>query len=148
MSILKKYKFLLFTTIFSLAFIVFFAWKIFTKKDNGFSHLVNRKPNHELDVSSILNLLKNNDSVFLKANEVLEIEGHIKEINYKNDRTTIFLGIENDNNAYVICDMQNNQKEEITKLNIEDKVKLKGVYKGYLANAIFLNCIISKTNYE
>ncbi len=144
---LKKPKILV-STIVTVLVVVFFTWRTINKKDTGFRNLVNQKPSYEMDVDAILNMVKNGNNSVLKVNEVVEIEGAIKEINFKNDRITVYLGATSDYNASVICDMQKNQKEKITKLNINDKVKLKGVFKGYLANAIFLNCIISETNYE
>lgn len=77
------------------------------------------------------------------ADKVLEVKGKILEINHLNNRTTVILEGEGKNGPTVICDLIKGQTETITGFNVADTVVVKGIYKGFLKDAIFLNCIIS-----
>lgn len=146
MKINRKYSLLiLIIGISFLATLVFFY--VLYNKTSNFTDISQKQPTYKLDAETIISMVNNKSEVSIKTNEVVEIEGQIKEINTINNRITILLGDNNNNtSACVICDMLPNQKDEILKLNLMDTIKLKGVYKGYLADAIFLNCIISKSD--
>ena len=105
-------------------------------------------PVHKLDAKTVIDLIQEGDENVMKAEQVVQIEGVINEINYLNNRVTILLGSGKKDSAQVICDMQKNQTAKISKLKLKDTIKLKGIYKGSLADAIFLNCVISQENYE
>ncbi|NER18874.1 OB-fold protein [Spongiivirga citrea] len=102
------------------------------------------EPNYRLEAKTIIDLGKNQDSNYLRTENVVEIRGVVKEINDLNDRITILLGTNKNELSCIICDMQSNQKEKITKLKPNDTIKIKGVFKGFLQDAIFLNCVISE----
>lgn len=73
--------------------------------------------------------------------KTIEIEGVIKDITLINNRYTVLLQGETDFSC-VICDMQPNQYNNIKKLELGQDIVLKGICKGFLMDAIFLNCII------
>jgi len=102
------------------------------------------EPNYRLEAKTIIDLGKNQNNSYLKTENVVEIRGVVKEINDLNDRITILLGTKKNELSCIICDMQSNQKEKITKLKPNDTIKIKGVFKGFLQDAIFLNCVISE----
>lgn len=79
----------------------------------------------------------------LYINKVIVIEGIIKDINYINNRHTILLGGDQEKLSLVICDMQINQTDKTQSLKQGDTVLLKGVFKGFLKDAVFLNCVLS-----
>ena len=116
--------------------------------DHDLSKILDEMPSHRLEAKAIIDLINNENNSLLEPEQIVEIEGVIKEINYRNNRITIYLGSNNNTKAFVICDMQKNQKEEILNLNQKDTIKLKGVFKGFLEDAIFLNCVISKNKHE
>lgn len=148
MKVLKKHKKILILGVLLAVFLFSsILYNMYNKKTDYVSLLENESV-YKLDVKTIINLVNDGDNNFLKADDLVEIEGEIKEINYKNNRTTIFLGAKGEELTYIICDMQKNQKQEVTKLKVNDNVKLKGIFKGYLADAIFLNCIISQDSHE
>lgn len=79
----------------------------------------------------------------LYVDKVIAIEGIIKEINYINNRHTILLRGDKEDLSLVICDMQTDQTQKTKSLKRGDTVLLKGVFKGYLKDAVFLNCVLS-----
>ncbi len=101
-------------------------------------------PSYEWDAGTMLNLFARNGGDYIDAESIVLIEGVIKEINYLNNRTTIILEGNTKQSSHVICDMQTNQKDAISMFSSKDTITLKGVYKGFLKDAIFLNCIITK----
>lgn len=82
----------------------------------------------------------------LKPEQWVEIEGRIKEVNTLNSRHTILLMGTFDESPYIICDMQTGQENELGSLKENDTIKVKGVFKGFLKDAVFLNCVITHQN--
>nr|WP_165605827.1 hypothetical protein [Flavivirga aquatica] len=82
---------------------------------------------------------KKSDSMY--KGKVLEIKGIIKKINFLNNRNTLIL---QGYNTYsnIICDIQNVNKKEFDKLELGDKINLKGICKGFLKDVIILNCVL------
>lgn len=72
--------------------------------------------------------------------KTLEVKGIVREITFKNDRYTVFL--QGGNEFCIICDMQADQIENIRGIEPGQEVFLKGVCKGFLMDAILLNCIL------
>jgi len=84
-----------------------------------------------------------------KANEIykdkrVEVEGVIQEINALNQRNTIFL-VGKQSSSSVLCDFNYNRVEEIKRLRKGQRIKLKGVCKGFLNDVILLNCTLINT---
>lgn len=77
------------------------------------------------------------------VDKVIAVEGVIKEINYVNQRHTILLRGGQEDLALVICDMQTDQAKKTGFLKQGDTVVLKGVFKGFLQDAVFLNCVLT-----
>ena len=82
----------------------------------------------------------------LDPEQLVEIEGRIKEINTLNSRHTILLKGKHEEPPYIICDMQTGQEKELKWLKENDTIKIKGIFKGYLKDAVFLNCIVTHHN--
>lgn len=92
----------------------------------------------DLIASFIHNEDKANDDFVEK---VIEVEGTVKDIKFKNNRKTIYLETMLDS-SHVICEMQKDQFELISALKENEKVRIKGICKGFLLDAIVLNCIL------
>ena len=88
----------------------------------------------------------NTETDSLQPEQLVEIEGRIKEINTRNSRHTILLKGKKDAPPYIICDMLTGQEKEIKLLKENDTIKVKGVFKGFLKDAVFLNCMITYYN--
>nr|WP_271729736.1 hypothetical protein [Aquimarina algiphila] len=89
-------------------------------------------------------MLNENSANSVYRNKVIEVEGIVKEVTFLNNRNTVLL---HGNNKYssVLCDMKDDQVEEIKKLKKGQKVRIKGVCKGFLKDAIILHCILINT---
>ncbi|WP_027077244.1 OB-fold protein [Maribacter antarcticus] len=90
-------------------------------------------------ISSFLNNESSANSEYIE--KTIEIAGVIKDITFLNNRYTVLLQGETDFSC-VICDMQSNQYKSIKKLELGQNIVLKGICKGFLMDAIFLDCII------
>ena len=77
----------------------------------------------------------------LYTGKVIEITGTIKEITFLNKRNTVILN-SNFETFGVICDINPNQKEKINQLKTHQKIRVKGICKGFLKDVILLNCSI------
>ncbi|WP_299217175.1 hypothetical protein [uncultured Aquimarina sp.] len=82
---------------------------------------------------------KNANSIY--KGKIIEVEGVVKEVSFLNNRNTVILYGDNKYSG-VLCDMQSNQMIEIRKLVKGQKIMLKGVCKGFLKDAILLNCML------
>ncbi len=79
--------------------------------------------------------------------KTIEVEGLVKEITFFNDRYTVLLQGE-DSLACIMCDMQEDQSEQLDLIKKGDRIVLKGICKGFLMDAILLNCIIPTNSNE
>ncbi|WP_045803034.1 OB-fold protein [Flagellimonas lutaonensis] len=107
-------------------------------------NILEAEPELYLDAETLIAHVKNENEHFLEAEKIVEIEGVIKEINSLNNRITIFLEGGAEESACVICDMQADQTDDLKDYRPKDTIRLKGVFKGFLKDAIFLNCVISQ----
>ena len=73
--------------------------------------------------------------------KTIEVKGVVKQVRFKNNSYSLLLS---GGHAafFVLCEMQGNQNELIKKISEGETVKIKGVYKGYLIDAILLNCTL------
>lgn len=73
--------------------------------------------------------------------KAIEIHGIIDKITFKKGKYSLFLKGDN-SRTLILCELQNNQNQKINSLKIGDMVAVKGILKGFLMDAILLNCII------
>ncbi len=76
------------------------------------------------------------------VNKVIEITGIVKEVSFLNNRNTLILQGDNESPG-IICDMNPDQLTAITKIRKGDRVRVKGICKGFLKDVIVLNCILT-----
>ena len=106
--------------------------------------IAKRKPELYISAKDLVDLLENeNITNILPAEKVVEITGAVKEINKRNNRLTVILHVEGKEHPSIICDMMEGQEEFIKKFAPNDTLVVKGVFKGILKDAIFLNCVVS-----
>lgn len=78
--------------------------------------------------------------------KIIEVEGIVKEVTFFNNRYTVLLQ-GGEEYMCIMCDMKENQIEQIKTLTKGDTVVLKGICKGFLMDAILLNCVLlNQTN--
>ncbi len=127
--------------ILAIVAIGFFLFRNLTKPD--ILNIAEMEPQVYLAADTLISHFRNWEESPVKPESIVEMEGVIKEINGLNGRLTILLeGGENESPS-IICDMQANQKEIVSNLKLKDTIRVKGVFKGLLKDAVFLNCIIS-----
>ncbi|RNC88284.1 MAG: hypothetical protein ED556_03625 [Winogradskyella sp.] len=73
--------------------------------------------------------------------EVILVEGLVKNVNSLNNRNTII--IKGTNNELVICDMQKNQEPKLNAIHVGDTLAIKGILVGTLKDVIVHNCVIT-----
>lgn len=79
--------------------------------------------------------------------KVVEVEGVVKEITFFNNRYTVLLQGEGEY-VCIMCDMEDGQQDRVELLSAGDSVVLKGVCKGFLMDAILLNCVLVNQSNE
>lgn len=120
---------------------ILYFTKPFFKLSN--KNVENEVTEYNLKATDLVNYYANNEAKanLLYTGKIIEITGTIKEISYLNDRNTIILN-SNSETFGVICDINPNQREKLHQLKQHQKIKVKGICKGFLKDVIFLNCSI------
>ncbi|MDD7913082.1 OB-fold protein [Polaribacter ponticola] len=77
----------------------------------------------------------------LYAGKIIEITGFVEKVSFLNNRNTIILK-SNTENFGVICDVHPNDFENLKELKENQKIRVKGICKGFLKDVILLNCSI------
>nr|WP_299000359.1 hypothetical protein [uncultured Allomuricauda sp.] len=78
--------------------------------------------------------------------KTIEVEGIVKEVTFLNNRYTVLLQGSGEYMC-IMCDMKEDQVVQAQTLSRGDSVVLKGICKGFLMDAILLNCVlVKKTN--
>ncbi|QNM86948.1 hypothetical protein H9W90_07510 [Polaribacter pectinis] len=77
----------------------------------------------------------------LYAGKVIEVFGFVKEVTFLNNRNTVILFSKN-NTSGVICDVNISQIDKVKNLQKHQKIKVKGICKGFLKDVVLLNCYI------
>lgn len=77
----------------------------------------------------------------LYAGKVIEVFGFVKEVTFLNNRNTVILFAKN-NTSGVICDVNISQIDKVKNLQKHQKIKVKGICKGFLKDVVLLNCYI------
>jgi hypothetical protein len=103
----------------------------------------------ELSAGELVNSFKVNETQAnqLYVEKVLKVTGQIAEISFLNDRYTLILQ-GSDSTSFVLCDMQDGQLSQLKELKEGQGVKIKGVCKGFLVDAIVLNGILIRQDHE
>jgi len=83
----------------------------------------------------------NNKEIKKYIEKGIEVKGVLKEINYQQKICTLILRGDQ-NNIFIICEMQQDEVAKVKKLKVGELVAIKGVYKGTLNDAILLYCIL------
>jgi len=97
------------------------------------------KTSSERLTASFIQNEKNANSIY--QNKIIEVAGIVKEVTFLNNRNTVILYGENKHSG-VLCDMQSNQITKVKNLKKGQKVMIKGICKGFLKDAILLNCML------
>ncbi|WP_378174855.1 hypothetical protein [Aquimarina sp. SS2-1] len=86
------------------------------------------------------------NSTFIE--KIIEVEGVVHKVTNVNNRYTVFLEGEEDQITYIMCDMQSDQNKKIGTIKSGETIKLKGIFKGFLKDAILLNCVLLNDDHQ
>ncbi len=137
----KKIKTLLLVT----ALLGSVALLLFVKEWNRAPNKVDTSEEIEISISSE-DLLASfiSDEVAASAayvEKTIEVQGRVKEISFLNNRYTVILQGKGEYSC-LMCDMNTEQMEQIQSIQKGDVITLRGICKGFLMDAILLNCIL------
>jgi hypothetical protein len=91
----------------------------------------------------VLNFIANEKSLQEQlSGKVIEVEGIVKEVTFLNNRNTVILQTSHKTSG-VICDFEPKQINGFNKIVVGSKVKIKGIYKGFLKDVVLLNCYLN-----
>ncbi|WP_439127430.1 OB-fold protein [Polaribacter sp.] len=78
---------------------------------------------------------------YLYTGKIIEVIGFVEDVSFLNDRNTVLLYT--DHKKYgILCDVNNAQIEKVKSLKKHQKIKVKGICKGFLKDVVLLNCYI------
>ena len=143
----KKVLFLIFSTLVGIL-MVFGLWQLFGARKTD---MLKADTEMEITAQNLLSAFNDENQTLkdsLKTEQIVEVTGRVKETNLRNGRITVLLKGNTDSPPYIICDMLSHQKKVVSLFKPNDSVKIKGIFKGYLKDAVFLDCIVtfSQTN--
>ena len=137
---MRQRKLLVFFTVFSL--ILVFAFFLFNAFRSNVINLSKVKVEESFSTNEILVKHEERDETMkMFIEKAIEIEGEIKEITLRDGKYTVILKGDS-KRAYILCEMQKNQSDKVLELTVGQKVRIKGVLKGFLIDVILLNCVI------
>ncbi|WP_298952831.1 hypothetical protein [uncultured Nonlabens sp.] len=101
-----------------------------------------------------------NEDVVLMSNELVDkatvhdslidksiiVYGTVKEKLSTNSKYALLLEGRNEKN--ILCQLNENQIVKTKKIEINDRVKIRGIYKGKLSDLILLNCELLDHTYD
>ncbi len=106
-----------------------------------------KRADYNFSSKELLFELQNNQNQELNnyIEKTIKIEGIIKKISFKNNTYSLLLdgGL---SSTFVLCEMQTDQNHHMPNLVQGASVQVKGIYKGYLMDAILLNCVLIENN--
>jgi len=140
----KKVKSIVFATLLGVVLLFGLLELLGTKRTDMFA----ATPELEITAQNLLSVLNDGNQGLkdsLKTERIVEVTGWVKETNLMNGRITVLLKGNDEGPPYIICDMVSHQRKVVSLLKPNDSVKIKGMYKGYLKDAVFLNCIVTFT---
>ncbi len=118
---------------------------LFVREWNRAPNIVDTREEIEISISSE-ELLASFISDEAAASETyvektIEVEGRVKEISFLNNRYTVILQGKGEYSC-LMCDMDPEQMAQIQSIKKGDVITLRGICKGFLMDAILLNCIL------
>ena len=101
-------------------------------------------PIAELSADELLFGLEEDENFYKE--EILSVEGSLVEVNTKNGNLNFLMRGNTNQNHYVICEMNHSITLGNKDVSEGETIVIKGILKGYLNDAVLLNCVLDKTN--
>ncbi len=126
------------TVITLLSILGWHQWNTSTEKITADTHVEIKISSADLLASFIEDESKANSDF---VERIIEVKGTVKEVTFLNNRYTVLLQGQGEY-ACLICDMDEDEIDQINQVAVGDIITLKGVCKGFLMDAILLNCVL------
>ena len=97
-----------------------------------------------LSADELILALKNNEN--FHREDVLSVKGDLVEINTKNGNTNFLIKGNTNENHYIICEMNHSFDLGNNDFKPGETIVIKGILKGYLNDAVLLNCVLDNTD--
>ncbi len=123
-----------------LLFVLFFQFSCEDVLNRDVSEI---EPTASLKADELIFELKRDEN-FLK-NEILSVQGLLLETNKKNGNFNILIKGDTTQNQYILCEMNKSFYGSKFDFSTNEVVAIKGVLKGYLNDAILLNCVLDNS---
>ncbi|MFC4218925.1 OB-fold protein [Flagellimonas marina] len=94
----------------------------------------------QLSADELISALENNEN--FNREKILSVKGTLVETNTRNDHINFLIKGNSNQNHYIICEMNHSFDEQGKDFTPGDTVIIKGVLKGYLNDAVLLNCVL------
>jgi hypothetical protein len=132
--------FLYILTVFIFACLYIYVLPFFKTSEKNLEKMYSEVSlnSNELVGSFIKNEKESNE---LYVDKIIEVVGTVKEVSLLNNKYTILLYSE-DEKSGIICEIHKSQLEKVKNLMKNQKIKVKGICKGFLKDVILLNCYI------
>jgi len=137
---MKRWKF--FTIVIVLAVAGFtYAWKEYHRKNPDTLDL---QPAVEMDAIKLLKDFEADENAANKQynDKVIAVKGKVMKVEKNKEMQNVILGNESSLNG-VICEFQNEHKDEVGKIVPGQQVNIKGVCTGMLMDVILVRCVIN-----
>jgi hypothetical protein len=124
----------------SLSFISLFVLLFFLSSKE---HTANTKAEIYITANELIDAYVSDEKKAnsMYTNKLLEVSGTLKSITHLNNRNTIILDNDGDSSG-IICDLSDIESNKLTNLKKNQKIKVKGLCKGFLKDVVLLNCYI------
>lgn len=142
----KKYIFFI-AALLLIMFVIKYAY--IPAKSVQTENLRNKVPELVLNSNDLINayLIDEEKSNNIYAGKIIEVTGYVEETTLLNNRNTIILASKNKSFG-IICDINPNFTTEFNQVQKNQKIRVKGICKGFLKDVILLNCSIELTPNE
>ena len=98
----------------------------------------------QLSADELILALKSNEN--FHREDILSVKGALVEINTKNDNTNFLIKGNTIENHYIICEMNHSFDVRNNNFKPGETIVIKGILKGYLNDAVLLNCVLDNTD--
>ncbi len=98
----------------------------------------------QLSADELILALEENED--FHREEILSVKGALVEINTKNDNINFLIKGNTIENHYIICEMNHSFDLRNNDFIPGETIVIKGILKGYLNDAVLLNCVLDNTD--
>lgn len=120
---------------------IFLAVSLFLSCISGVdTDVTNQEPAANLSAEELIFELQKDEGFY--SEEVVRVTGYLVETNTKNNKFNILIRSSTNQDHYIICEMGKFFEIPVNGFQNNQSISVKGVLKGYLNDAVLLNCVL------